>query len=93
MLWMPCLPQACIERDVIVADLELFACGFKVDLPPYAIDDQPMADLFVALIDHLKRKSLEVVPYPWVSLVPVPEVPFTLFKRYGHRCFTSLHIF
>jgi hypothetical protein len=25
--------------------------------------------------------------------VPVPEVPFTLFKRYGHGHLTSLRIF
>ena len=80
MLWVTRPPEPCIKRDVVVADLELFARSLKVNLPPYAIDDQPMANLLMTLVDHLKRKSLEVVPYPWVSLVPLPEVPFTLFK-------------
>lgn len=80
MLWMTCYPKPCIKRDVVVTDLEVFPCGLKVDLPPYAIDDQPVADLFVTLVDHLKRESLKVVPYPWVSLVPLPKVPLTLFK-------------
>lgn len=84
MLWVTCHPKPCIKRDVVVADLEVFTCGLKVNLPPYAIDDQPVADLLASSAHHLKGKSFKVFPHLWVSLVPVPEVPFTLFKRYGH---------
>ncbi len=84
MLGVTRSPQAGVERDVVVADLEVLTCGHDVHFPPDAVDDQPMADLPAALGDRLQAESLEVVPDPWVGFVPLPEVPLALLKRLVH---------
>jgi len=78
-------PQAGIESDVIVADLEVAASGHDVHFPTDAVDDQPVTDLFAALRDSLQAESLEVGPDPWVGFVPLPEVPLALVKRLVHE--------
>lgn len=85
MLGVPRSPEAGIERDVIVADLELLTCGHDVHFPPDAVDDQPMTDVLAAPRDRLKAESLKVVPDPWVGFVPSPEVPLALVKRLHDR--------
>lgn len=81
---MPCPPKPCVEGDVIIADLELFACGDDADLPPDAVDDQPVTDMLASLCNRLKAESLKVFPNLWVGFVPLPEVPLAFVKRLVH---------
>ena len=85
VLWVTSTPQAGIEGNVVVADLEVFACCLKVDLPPDAIDDQPVADLLVSFVDHLEREPLKVFPDSGVGFMPLPKVLFA-FLESCHNC-------
>ncbi len=80
MLWVTSTPQAGIEGYVVVADLEVLTCCLKVDFPPDAVDDQPMADLLATSLDHLEREPLEVFPNLWVGFMPLPKVLFAFLK-------------
>ena len=74
MLWVLGLPQAGIERDVVVGNLELSPLGFEVNLPADAVDDEPVADLLDPAVDSFKGEPLEVLPDLRVSFVPLPPL-------------------
>lgn len=48
-----CFPKPRVKRDVVIADLEVFACCDDVHFPSDSIDDQPMADLLSSFVDGL----------------------------------------
>lgn len=80
MLGISRSPQSGIEGDVVVADLEVLACGHDGCLPPDAVDDQPVTDLLATAGDSFQAELLKHLPDPGIGFVPLPEGPLALFK-------------
>jgi len=57
--------QARVKRNVVVANLEVFARGSHGHFPADAVNDEPMADLSVTSVDGVKRSK-----YPHTSGLP-----------------------
>ncbi len=88
MLWIGFPPVSSVEGDEVVTDLELLTRGDDVNLPTYAIDNQPMTDLLAPLGYRFESESLEILPDERVFTVIVLPLAFALVKR-----FTGFHLF